>query len=237
MKATTPLHPAGRLTTAIVVQLSFGLALFQFGCGSAPGPITMTAAGTVIPADVTYKIEKIDMIPSIKRSLDVRLSRPVSEDILRAIAIQLKNSDQRVYDRTFISYYLPGMEIGSGGWATSHFDPDLKVSVNGLLVRDEATITKALLNETRNPSRRVIGRWLDETSFGSGISLYRENGVIFLYQRWKDGSSRRVQMVKLGQRFKQKESDGSGDYFQIDQQGNLQVRDQRGLILTAKRVR
>jgi hypothetical protein len=55
-----------------------------------------------------------------------------SVEVLRAIATQLKNSDAHTYERTFIVYYLPGMEIGSLAWATSHFDPELQVRIIGV---------------------------------------------------------------------------------------------------------
>src|SRR5579862_5918496 len=46
-----------------------------------------------IPSDVQYTILGSNNIPGIKRGLDVRLNRKVSEEILRAIATKLKDSD------------------------------------------------------------------------------------------------------------------------------------------------
>ena len=59
-----------------------------------------------IPADISYSVVDTDIIPSIKRSLDVRLNKKVSEDVLRAIALELKSNDSQTYDRTFIVYRL-----------------------------------------------------------------------------------------------------------------------------------
>jgi hypothetical protein len=80
---------------------------------------------STLPTDVSFSIIDSSTLPSIKRRLDVRLNRKVSEQNLRAIALKLKGQDARVYDRTFIFYYLPGMTVNAGAWATTHFTPDL----------------------------------------------------------------------------------------------------------------
>ena len=64
-----------------------------------------------------------------KRSMDVRIERRATEEELRAIAAKLKARDRRSYNRTFISYYLPGMKPGSGHWASTHYEGD-KVQVD-----------------------------------------------------------------------------------------------------------
>lgn len=58
-----------------------------------------------IPNDVSYTIIKSDVMPGIKRGLDIRLNHKVSEEVLRAIATELKNSDRNTYERTLIEYY------------------------------------------------------------------------------------------------------------------------------------
>ena len=90
-----------------------------------------------IPNGGIYTIIRTEVVPGIKRSLDIRLNRTVSEEVLRAIATKLENSDHGTYERTFISYHLPGMKVGSGAWATSHFDPDLEICILGVSTDQE----------------------------------------------------------------------------------------------------
>ena len=73
--------------------------------------------------DVSYSIIDSTATAGIKRSLDVRLNKRVAEDTLRAMALKLKSQDSRDYDRTFITYYLPGMTVGAGAWATTISSP------------------------------------------------------------------------------------------------------------------
>ena len=90
------------------------------------------AAESIIPTDVSYSVIATDNVPGIKRSLDVRLNKEVSEETLRAIALKLKSNESQEYERTFIGYYLPGMTIDAGYWATTHFNPTLDVRILGL---------------------------------------------------------------------------------------------------------
>ena len=191
-----------------------------------------------IPTDVSYTVIGTDIIPSIKRSLDVRLNQKVSQDVLRAIALELKSSDSRQYDRTFIAYYLPGMTVNAGSWATTHFNPTLDVRILGLTVPEE----KALVTEPLAADREVTGSWLDEITYaGSRITIYREGGTLYMDRKFKDGSGGKEELVEkpspLGQRFDMKEGSSSGDHWVIDQEGNLQIRDNLGLISTAKKIK
>ena len=110
-----------------------------------------------IPADVTYSIIKDERMDRIKRCLDVRLSRKVSKDVLQNIALELKDSAGVSFQRTFICYYLPGMKVGEGAWAITHFNPTLEVSILGPTVEDDrrAARLKWPVEGT------LLGRWLD----------------------------------------------------------------------------
>lgn len=197
-----------------------------------------SAAPSIIPDDVSYTVIDTDIIPGIKRSLDVRLNQKVSQDVLRAIALELKSNDSRQYDRTFIAYYLPGMTVDAGAWATTHFNPTLDVRILGLTVPEE----KALVTEPLAADREVTGSWLDEITYaGSRITIYREDGTLYIEWKFKDGSTLKEKLVEkpspLGQRFDMKEGSSSGDHWVIDQEGNLQIRDNLGLISTAKKIK
>lgn len=190
-----------------------------------------------IPKDITYSIIKTDTLRGIKRSLEIRLNRKVSEEVLRSIALELKRQDPRKYERTFIAYYLPDMKMGAGAWATTHFNPDLKIEILGLTVEQE----KNLANEQADSSKEIIGTWLNDGIMASKITLYVKDGKIFLEEKYKDGSIGHKEMVKKasqsGERFEKKGGSTTGDYYLIDKQGNLQIRDQIGLISTARKIK
>lgn len=195
------------------------------------------APSPTIPADVIYLIIDSDTFLDYKRSLNIRLNKKVSEETLRAIALKLKAQDLRNYERTFICYYLPDMEVDTGAWATTHFNPNLDVRIQGLTAEQEETLKQ----QPDDPSREVIGSWLDESPFiGSRITIFRQNGKLFIENTYKDGSGGKKEIVeKLSGRkrtFRRKEVSSAGDFYLIDKQGNLQMWDQEGIICTAKKI-
>ncbi len=190
----------------------------------------------IIPDDVSYSIIDSSTLPGIKRSLDVRLNKKVSERTLRAIALKLKSQDSRDYDLTFITYYLPGMAVGAGAWATTHFMPDLEVRILGFTAEEEQKLVAA----PAPADREIIGRWLDEVIIGSRITIFREDGRLFIEEMFKDGSSLKKELVEkkapLGRRFDKVEGSRAGDHWVLGSDGNLQIRDNEGLIGTAKKI-
>lgn len=148
---------------------------------------------TTIPEDVTYEIINEDIVPGTKRSLNIRLDRRVSEKVLQSLSTKLKNSDSSDYERTFILYYLPDMKVDAGAWAKTHYNPDLEVEILGSTIEE----AKALRQSSDDPSREVIGRWLDDDAFSeSRLVLYRKDGNLYMEQTYEDGSSRVMEVVE-----------------------------------------
>jgi hypothetical protein len=193
-------------------------------------------ASGVIPKDVTYKVIEEQTIPGAKRSLDVRLNKKVSREVLRAIALTLKQRDPRKYDRTFIVYLLPGMKPGAGAWATSHFDPELELQILGSTAEEEAEMKKSSIE----PGAKVIGRWTDDQAVGALLTIYKKGRKLILRYTFKDGSELTKEIREgrssKGRRFEPKQKSGDGAHWIIDKKGNLQLRDAYGLVATAQKV-
>ncbi len=192
-----------------------------------------------LPAGVRYKIIQEDKLHNIKRSLDIRLNKKVSEETLKKIALHLKASDSVAYERTFITYYLDDMKVGSGAWATTHFNPNLKVVVQGLTVEQEAKVLGASA-EKADGDREIIGSWLDETLYaGNKATMYSKKGKLFLERVYSDGSSGSTELKTKkvrGEKRYIEVGNEHGEYYLINGEGNLQVFDGDGLISTAKKI-
>ncbi|REG86732.1 hypothetical protein DFP81_101297 [Marinomonas pollencensis] len=51
-------------------------------------------------------------------------------------------SKERKHDRSFITFYLPGMEVGAGAYATAHHNPKLKVNIMKFMLMQYPGYTK-----------------------------------------------------------------------------------------------
>ncbi|MCX7422598.1 MAG: hypothetical protein NT013_24065 [Planctomycetia bacterium] len=143
-------------------------------------------------------------------------------------------------------YYVPGMEGGvdpkwktGGAWATTHFDPDLKIRILGTTKEEHERLTK----EAATPAGgNVIGRWTDnESAFPGVITFLKEGGKVFMTKTYQDGNKGKdemvVEKVKNQTRYSQK-VDSNGDYFIITQSGDLAWGDSdEGIWATSKRIK
>ena len=185
-----------------------------------------------------YSIVGSDTYGTHKRSLDVRLRQPVPENTLRTIALELKSQASQNYDRTFICYYLPGMVVDTGAWATTHFNPNLEVRILGLSVEQEQTLRKL----PDDSSREIIGYWLDKSLYNGGrITIFHQNEKIYLEKTYSDGSVGKGEVTEKksnGKRtFWEQGENSVSEHYLIDRQGNLQLWDNEGIIWTAKKIR
>lgn len=166
-----------------------------------------------------------------KRSVDVRLDAPLDANTLEQIANRIRYSDLDKYNKTFILYYLPDMEIGAGAWAKSHFTPKLSVKVLGLTVEQETKQS----NENAFDGKDVVGIWYDNRAYiGATITVYRENNNLFVHTLYKDGSNStdQVSEKKLSGTIRLEDADSKsayGEYWLL--KGNeLSIYDSEGLI-------
>jgi hypothetical protein len=196
--------------------------------------LVLAISSSVACADVSYEVIKESTLPGVKRSLDVRLSEPVDEATLRKIAMGLLARDSRNHERTFIVYYLPGMEVGAGGWSTTHFNPELKVQILGMTREQE----DALASKGKYP--QVLGTWISQGTGAATITIERSPEGLLLRQRFKGGGELAVPLKEAyepqpGKQYHYKKGSDLGEYLRIDRAGDLGFWNQDGLIRTAKR--
>jgi len=200
--------------------------------GGDVGALEPDAGAVSADEGVRYEILSDEAVPGIKRTIEVRLEDRVSEEALERIAHALKAGDPRSYPRTFIGYYLPGMQVGAGAWATTHFDPDLEVRIIGLSAAEAAE-----MSEAEDDHSDLVGRWLDD-AWGTErrITIFRDNGVPFVEYLYTDGSSGVYELVESvtesGHRFEEPDA-GFGDHVILNDAGDLEFWDSDGYIYTA----
>jgi len=185
-------------------------------------------------AEIQYTIINEEKLLSIKTMIDIRLESEVNEDTLIKIANELKRDGRSHFQRIFINYYLPEMEVGKGAWALSHFNPDLEVDIIGLSKDEKAE----LLEKTSSYEGNTIGRWLD---YSVGIFTISKNADnLKIYKKYSDGSEsveNLLQKMVNGQKHWIEENNTFGEYYLLNNDGSLSIYDTEGLVMTMKRVK
>jgi hypothetical protein len=182
-----------------------------------------------------YQVINSSCFSGIKCQFDVQISRKATKDELIELANKLRKSQPGNYKRFFITYYLPGMEMG---WATSHFDPNLKVEIHGLTVDQE----KRLLENVEDKQEKVIGIWIDETPYISNrTSLIRKEDRVMMRIQFKDGSLLEKEMIETntanGKKYEERGGNDLGEYYLLDKSGALKAYDREGYINTLRPVK
>ncbi|MCI5123321.1 MAG: hypothetical protein D3925_02290 [Candidatus Electrothrix sp. AR5] len=169
----------------------------------------------------------------IKGSIEIRLEQIVSEETLKKIALKLRDDESIKYDKLFIEYYLPEMELGAGAWATSHFTPDLDIIIFGLSIEGE----KDLASKPKNISEKIIGQWIDRGALTGKYTFLERNNCIVMIINFQDGSNLEKEMTKktdeLGRvKFEEKEQNDFNEYYLIEKDSRLGLYDDQNHIRT-----
>ena len=187
---------------------------------------------------VNYKIIEKSSLKNIKYSVEIELSKKVSEQYLRSLALQIQKKAPQEFERIFILYYLPGMTPGAGAWATSHFNPNLEVKILGLTIGEE----EVLKSQPNNVSNNVIGEWIDETPYIAGkYTFLKRNGKILMVIKFKDGSTLEREMLQFERSgnlaYREQGDNDFGEYYVIESNGNLSAYDNEGFRTIMSQVK
>ena len=128
------------------------------------------------------------------------------------------------------------MPQNGGAWAIAEFDPVLSIRIVGF-TKDEADAAKA---SASNEDSSVVGAWMREGIVSGTVLLLRSNDRYELRWKYKDGSSSRsdvtVKDTPDGKRI-DRENAQNGEYYLINSQGDMESRDNDGLITVFKKIR
>ncbi|MDD5215665.1 MAG: hypothetical protein PHQ03_09040 [Methylococcales bacterium] len=208
--------------------------LLSFGCVKESFSEIKTDKG------IEYKVVKDEKLGNIKRMVDVVLSEKISEEELKKIAMEIKHSDSKNYDKTFITYSLSAdkkftKDRNRDGWATTHFNPNLEVKIQGLNLKDEQTLL-AKANTATDANRKVIGSWIDDR-IGYTAVLFKADKKLFMEKLFYDGSgSVDEMMIDKNKKITSKVDYGHGEYYVINAKKELESWGRNGLIYTSREL-
>ena len=117
-----------------ILLLSWGVKYYAEG-GNSDGGISsifidnidpVESVGIITPSVKNYEVEAITTTPPDTVSYDVRVFEKLSEAELEEISLVLQNQSED-HNEVFVSFYLPGMKVYQGEWATAHKGEPVKM--------------------------------------------------------------------------------------------------------------
>lgn len=180
------------------------------------------------------KILDSETMKTLKKTIYIQIPEQLTEQQLTEIATFLRNENNQ-YERLFIFYLLPEMKIGSGAWATTHYNTSLEVNILGASETEEEEEMKSDLDV----EGEVIGKWYDNSPYMEhSIIIYKQNDVYKLKETYKDGSinEKELEYIDLNGKSKFIYENDHGEYLLIESDGRLGQYDKEGLISKAEEV-
>jgi hypothetical protein len=173
-----------------------------------------------LPADFTYRILEDKSNDALeKNQLVIEISEKITTEQIATLADKLYRSKDK-QRRFYIAYLLPGMQLDAGSWATSNFDPELKIEIDGSTAMEDLKTA-----DTSDVKGTILGKWRCEKSLsGAVLVLYRnsENKLI-LIMSLKDGArlENEIRESKLNGRTRYNDDNQHGEYYLLEENGNL----------------
>lgn len=186
------------------------------------------------PVLIPFEIITTEEMMPYKKSFDIRVEtingKYPTKQQLSEISKFLR-SKSSIAKKTFVCFYLPNMVVGNGAWATGHYDPNLEVKILG--ITNEAK--ELFLRKSKITHENIIGEWIDEGLMSRKITIFRKANKYYVGRLFFDGSSGEEALVKKGLKYFDKDSTSS-DHYVILSDGKLEIRDNFGLICTARPI-
>lgn len=187
--------------------------------------------------EVHYTILNEEVNGDIKRVVEIQLDERISENKVSEIANKIKAADKKKYERTFVLFFLEGVDRSGGAWATATFDPDLKIKVIG----SSKISHEALQNKEIVSDGKLLGTWDADWGFEYKMVFEEKDGKLFKREVFSDSESKLEEIKKVmidGREVYQDESgEDHGEYYIINKNGDLEFWSKNGNYYTAPKIK
>ena len=128
------------------------------------------------------------------------------------------------------------MEEGAGAWATTHWNPELRVNIIGTTISQSEAVKKAPVPE----SDTVIGTWiLTMPVIGGKLTIFKKNKNLYLQHLLGVGGEITTQLsareTRAGLRFDEVPPNEVGEYYVRNKAGDLELWGKDGPFATAEK--
>jgi len=189
-------------------------------------------------AENDFRIIKDDVNNILsKRTVEIMLSEEIDEKELTRLANKINKIEGTLYKKTFILYYIKGQDKTQGAWASTDFNPNLKVNIYGL---SKQNAKKLKSKETSSSEREIIGVWLSERPYDSyKMILYRNKNQLFLdkvYPTFTTTTEMKTTIINSGAEIYDIKGKYFGEYFLLKSNGSMEFWSKTGKYYSAKKI-
>lgn len=179
-----------------------------------------------------YNILEDTVKSNIKRTVEVELPERLDEVELKRLAEHIKGLSNKDVERTFIGYRIAGNDPKQAYWATTHYNPTLKVNIMSEIATNYENMKGKDL-----PEGDVIGSWMVNRGLEYRMTAYNKDGKTYLQSAYGDGtSSDEIYFLTETDRGTRIEEDNDfGEYYLINSEGELEFWSDNGNYYTAKK--
>lgn len=208
----------------------FGLVAFFVGVLPHPA----SAQENDVVSNDFYTVLKDEVKLPHKRTVEVLLKDRLNVQELRLLGLYLTEQNQQPVERVFIGYRLADQDTDSAYWATTHTNPDFEIRIAGLTA-DEYSAYSAY--DPAKDYENVIGAWIIENGFKYIAVAYEKDGQVYMDDVFPDKGAytalHETSELEDGGLRLQRADDEFGEYYVIDEAGNLQFWSENGNYYTA----
>lgn len=188
------------------------------------------SAALTIPS---YEILEDEVQRNVKRTVEVRLASRTDEDSLKVLAQEIYDLSKAKVERTFIGYRIAGEGSDQAFWATTNYDPDLKIHIMGKNAKDYERLKSMPL-----PEGEILGSWMVSDGIDYRIVAYMKGGKAYMQTIYDTkGSDKEYELTETDEGIKL-ELEDVGDfkeYYIINKAGDLEFWSENGNYFTAKK--
>lgn len=182
-----------------------------------------------------YMVTKEESHKNVERDVEVTLVKRVDEQTLKDISKEIKDTETKNYEKTFIGYRL-----ATGGdsffWATASYEPELTIKIIGEPVETH----NKLMSKKLSADGKVLGKWLANNGIETKMVAYTTKGKTYMKTQYSDGVSEvnvcKVSAVAKGEKLQDESGADHGEYYIINKKGDLEFWSENGNYYTADKL-
>lgn len=147
--------------------------------------------------------------------IDTKIKVRASKEELRSLAHYLKKKAGGKPYRTWIFHYLEG-DSDKVPWATTHWDPDLEVTILGATQKQDEMLTRTAGEGLDD----IFGLWRSGGEKGDSVTtFYIKSGKMMCRRMYSDASFSDESLSKDGNKYWTDNT--HGEYYRIENDGSL----------------